>query len=110
MGNKLIDYLMIDHDTAYHNALQAFKGHNLQGLEQALHILYNKGYEDGIKVGNANCDSVWEKRIDEIKADISEYEKECQSTVDTETCKKCKEDTFRNIERIINMHVGGDAE
>ena len=69
-----------------------------------------QGYEAGVKATNVDCGVVWEERIDAIKADISEYEKECQSTVETETCKKCTADTFRNIERIINMHVGGDAE
>lgn len=69
---------------------------------------YDKGYEKG------KADML--KVIEDIKAEISEYEKTCkvwsanQLKDDVKRCTSCINGTFGRIDEIFNRHCGGDTE
>lgn len=64
---------------------------------------YAIGYEDGVQATNVDCGVVWEERIDEIKAEISEYKDD--KIIHTE-----QNEMIDIMLEIIDKHIGGDKE
>ena len=64
---------------------------------------WTQGYEDGVKATNVDCGVVWEERIDDIKAEISEYKDDMVIHAETN-------EMIDIVLEIIERHCGGDTE
>jgi len=57
-----------------------------------------------------SADAKWQKRIEEIKADILRYKSDCGVTAfGSPRCERCNENMFGSILRIIDKHTKGDT-